>query len=96
MGMNKEKIKELALDIMFDVSDEEASDIEKEFVTLDKMLEFFDSIDTDGVEEMIYPFDDATAFIREDIESNTISQDDAMKNVAKVKQGHVVVPKVVK
>ena len=61
MGMNKEKIKELALDIMFDVSDEEASDIEKEFVTLDKMLEFFDSIDTDGVEEMIYPFDDATA-----------------------------------
>lgn len=96
MGMNKEKIKELALDIMFDVSDEEASDIEKEFVTLDKMLEFFDSIDTDGVEEMIYPFDDATAFIREDIESNAISQDDAMKNVAKVKQGHVVVPKVVK
>lgn len=96
MGMNKEKIKELALDIMFDVTDEEAQDIENEFVTLDKMLEFFDSINTDGVEEMIYPFDDATAFIREDKESNTISQDDAMKNVAKSKQGHVVVPKVVK
>lgn len=96
MGMNKEKIKELALDIMFDVTDEEAQDIENEFVTLDKMLEFFDSINTDDVEEMIYPFDDATAFIREDKESNTISQDDAMKNVAKSKQGHVVVPKVVK
>ena len=49
--VNKEKIHELALDIMFDVSDEEAEDIEKDFVTLEKMLAFFDSIDTDGVEE---------------------------------------------
>lgn len=96
MGMNKEKIKELALDIMFDVTDEEATDIENEFVTLDKMLEFFDSIDTSNVEEMVYPFDDETAFIREDEVSNTISQADAMKNVANTRQGHVVVPKVVK
>ena len=96
MGMNKDKIKELALDIMFDVTDEEATDIENEFVTLDKMLEFFDSIDTSNVEEMVYPFDDETAFIREDEVSNTISQTDAMKNVANTRQGHVVVPKVVK
>lgn len=94
--MNKEIIKELARDIMFDVSEEEAEDIEKEFVTLDKMLEFFDSIDTSNVEEMIYPFDDDTYFIREDETTNTISQADAMSNVAKTKQGHVVVPKVVK
>ena len=40
--VNKEKIHELALDIMFDVSDEEAEDIEKDFVTLEKMLAFFD------------------------------------------------------
>ena len=94
--MTKDKIKELALDIMFDVTDEEAKDIENEFVTLDKMLEFFDSIDTNGVEEMIYPFEEPTSFIRDDKTSNVISQADAMKNVANVKQGHVVVPKVVK
>ena len=64
--VNKEKIHELALDIMFDVSDEEAEDIEKDFVTLEKMLAFFDSIDTDGVEEMVYPFEEPTAFLRED------------------------------
>ena len=33
--MNKEKIKELALDIMFDVNDDEVNEIEKEFVNLD-------------------------------------------------------------
>lgn len=94
--MTKEKIKELALDIMFDVTDEEAADIQKEFETLDKMLEFFDSIDTDGVEEMIYPFDTPTIYLRDDETSDVISQQDAISNVAKTKQGHVVVPKVVK
>lgn len=94
--MNKEEIKELARDIMFDVTDQEATDIENEFKTLDKMLEFFDSIDTTNVEEMVYPFSDATAYLRDDETSNVISQNDAMANVCKTKQGHVVVPKVVK
>lgn len=94
--MNKEKIKELALDIMFDVNDDEVNEIEKEFVNLDKMLELFNEIDTSNVEEMVYPFETPTYYLREDKESNTISQDAAMSNVKKTKQGHVVVPKVVK
>ena len=94
--MNKEEIKDLALNIMFDVTDKEAEDIENEFKTLDKMLEFFDSIDTSNVEEMVYPFDNPTSYLRQDVTSKTISQNNAMSNVAKTKQGHVVVPKVVK
>lgn len=94
--MNKEKIKELALDIMFDVNDDEVNEIEKEFVNLDKMLELFDKIDTSNVEEMVYPFDTPTYYLRDDKATNTISQDAAMSNVKKTKQGHVVVPKVVK
>lgn len=94
--MNKETIKELANDIMFDVNDDEIKDIEDEFIKLDKMLELFDSIDTNGIEEMVYPFENPTTFLRDDDSSDTISQKDAMANVAKTKQGHVVVPKVVK
>lgn len=94
--MTKEEINELALNVMFKVNDEEIKDIQNDFVTLEKMLEFFDSIDTNGVEEMIYPFEEATDYFREDEISNVLSQDDAMSNVAKTKQGHVVVPKVVK
>lgn len=94
--MNKEQIKELALDLKFAVTEEEAADIENDFVLLEGMLAFFDEIDTEGVEEMIYPFEEATDFIREDEVSNVISQKEALLNVPKVKQGHIVVPKVVR
>lgn len=94
--MNKEEINELALNVRFKVNDDEVKDIENDFETLEKMLEFFDSINTDGIEEMVYPFDEATDYFREDDISNVISQEDALSNVAKTKQGHVVVPKVVK
>lgn len=94
--MKKEEIQELALNVRFEVNEEETKDIEKDFVTLEKMLEFFDSINTDGVEEMVYPFEEATDYFREDEVSNVISQADALSNVAKTRQGHIVVPKVVK
>lgn len=94
--MNKEKIKELANDLMFNVNDIECQDIIKEFESLDKLLVFFDSIDTSNTEEMIYPLDVETTYLREDIETNKISQDDALSNVKKSKQGHFLVPKVVK
>jgi len=94
--MNRENIKELANNLMFNVSENEITDIEKEFVKLDKMLSYFDLINTDNVEEMIYPFDVETDYFREDEESNLLSQDDSIANAAKVISGHVVVPKVLK
>ena len=48
------------------------------------------------VEEMIYPFEAATTFLREDVVSNVITQDEAMSNVKKKLEGHFVLPKVVK
>ena len=94
--MNKEQVQVLANDLMFSVSDDEIKDIIQEFDSLDKMIGFFDSIDTSSVEEMIYPIDIETTYLREDIEDRRLSQDDALSNVKKVKQGHIVVPKVVK
>lgn len=94
--MNKEKVQELALDLMFKVNDDEIDVTIKEFDSLDKMIGFFDSINTDSVEEMIYPIDVETVYLREDSESNKISQEDALANVKKTKQGHILVPKVVK
>ena len=89
-------MQELANDLMFSVNDDEIKDIIKEFDSLDKMISFFDSINTDGVEEMVYPLDIETAYLREDKEDNKISQEDALINVKKTKQGHILVPKVVK
>ncbi len=94
--MNKEEIKVLANNLMFEVSDKEASDIASDFDLLEKMLNFFDEIDTDNVEEMIYPFAEETYFFREDEESNVLSQKEALLNAPKVISGHVAVPRVLK
>ena len=90
------EIKKLALDLKFALTDEEAADIQNDFTILDKKLALLDKIDTSKVEEMVYPFDDETTFLRKDEVTNVLSQEDALLNAAQVKQGHVVVPKVVK
>ena len=94
--MDKAKVQELANDLMFSVNDDEIKDIINEFESLEKMISFFDSINTDKVEEMIYPLDVETTYLREDKEDNKISQEEALANVKKTKQGHILVPKVVK
>lgn len=91
-----EYFKKLAHDIMFDLKDDEVSELQDEFKVLLQQIELLDGIDTEGVEEMIYPFEAETAFLREDTVDNVISQDAALANVKSVKAGHVHVPKVVK
>lgn len=93
---DREYFKKLAHQLMFDLSDEEADSIVKEFGQLEKQMSLLDKVNTDGVEEMIYPFEEPTSFLREDEVTNVISQADAMKNVTKNLEGHFVLPKVVK
>lgn len=88
--------KKLAQNLMFDLSDDEAKDIVQEFEILTRQLQLLEEIDTQGVEEMIYPFEEETYFLREDDINHVITQREALENAAKVKQGHFVVPKVVK
>ena len=85
---DREYFKKLAHQLMFDLSDEEADSIVKEFGQLEKQMSLLDKVNTDGVEEMIYPFEEPTTFLREDSVTNVISQADAMKNVTKNLEGH--------
>ncbi len=93
---DREYFRKLAHQLMFDLSDEEADSIVQEFSTLEKQMALLDAVNTDGVEEMIYPFEDDTDFLRDDVVSNVISQDEAVSNVKKKLEGHFVLPKVVK
>lgn len=93
---DREYFRSLAHNLMFDLSDEEADSIVKEFGTLESQMHLLDAVNTEGVEEMIYPFEEATTFLREDVVSNVISQEEAMSNVTKKIEGHFVLPKVVK
>jgi aspartyl-tRNA(Asn)/glutamyl-tRNA(Gln) amidotransferase subunit C len=93
---DREYFKKLAHQLMFDLSDAEADSLVKEFGTLEGQMALLDAVNTDGVEEMIYPFEAETSFIRKDEVSDVISQDEAMSNVTKKVEGHFVLPKVVK
>ncbi len=88
--------KQLAKNILFELNEEEAQDIQKEFETLIKQLSLLEVIDTTKVEPMVYPFEEETSFLREDEANHTVSQSEAIGNALKTKQGHFSVPRVVK
>lgn len=88
--------KKLAQDIMFELSDSEAAELQEEFKELLSQIEALEEINTENVEEMIYPFEEETVFLREDRIDHVITQEEALSNVKSVKAGHVHVPKVVK
>lgn len=91
-----EYFKKLANDLKFDLSDADIEQLKKDFLEVEKQVELFDAVDTEGVEPMVYPFEGETVFLREDTEAETLSQEDALANAADVRMGHVHVPKVVK
>ena len=93
--MEINEIKKLAKDLHFELTDEEVTDILEGFDTLEKQLAFFEQINTDGVEEMIYPLDVETSFLREDIEGHVLKREEVLLNAPKEREGHISVPKVI-
>lgn len=91
-----EYFHKLANDLKFDLSDEEIEELKKDFVAVEEQVSLFEKVDTDGGEPMVYPFEAPTTFLREDVVSDVLSQEDALKNVKDARMGHVHVPKVVK
>ncbi|MBE6114875.1 MAG: Asp-tRNA(Asn)/Glu-tRNA(Gln) amidotransferase subunit GatC [Erysipelotrichaceae bacterium] len=92
----KLEYRKLANQLMFDLSEEEIMELDREFETLLKQIDLLDSIDTEGVEPMVYPFQQATSYLREDEVDEVITQEEALSNVHKTRARHVLVPKVVK
>lgn len=93
---SNEMLRKLANQVMFDLSDSECEELREDFETYMQQIDLLNKIDTEGVEEMVYPFDAPTVFIRDDEKEHTISQEDAMKNVPNKSENYVIVPKVVK
>ena len=60
--MNKAYFQKLARQLMFDVSDEEAEQLQEEFKILNKQIALLEKIDTENTEPMIYPFEAETTF----------------------------------
>ncbi len=87
--------KLLAKQLRFTLSDAEAADIADEFGVLLDQLNLLEKIDTEGVEEMIYPIEDETTFLREDVVGQTFTVEEAMANAPRKANDYFVTVKVV-
>lgn len=93
---DKAYFKALANQLMFDLNDQEISELQEDFKVLLEQIKILDKVDTKQVVEMIYPFEEETTYLREDEVEHVISQEEALRNAKSVMAGHVHVPKVVK
>lgn len=93
---SKAYFRKLANQIMFDLNDEEVTSLQSDFAKMLEQMSLLDKIDTEHVEAMVYPFEAATTFLREDEVVEVLTQADALKNAPEVKEGQIIVPKVVK
>lgn len=88
-------LKQLGLKTMFHISDEEMPALVEEYDIFMHHVEVLEAIDTTNVEPMAYPYEIETSFLREDIPSDVISIEDALKNAKTVQENQIKVPKVV-
>ena len=82
---SSEYLRKLASDLKFSLSDEEVGELKKDFAAVEKQMELFETIDTEGVEPMVYPFEAPTTFLREDVADEVLSQQDALVNAPDVR-----------
>lgn len=95
MELTKEKIEELAKLYCFQLTEKEVEEILIEFQHLIQNMALLNQIDTEAVEPMVYPFEQATSYLREDDVIHELSVQQVLENAPKVENDYFVVPKVV-
>jgi aspartyl-tRNA(Asn)/glutamyl-tRNA(Gln) amidotransferase subunit C len=95
MPYNPDYFKNLAKQIRFNLSDEEALDIANEFEVLLDQMRLLEKIDTENVTEMVYPFEVETSFMREDEVTNVLPIDQVLLNAPSSQNGFFVTKKVI-
>lgn len=94
--IEKEKLKEYALKLMFDMEDSEYETLKQEFDIILKQMDLIGKIENiENIEPMTFPFVTYQAKWRSDEVKNTLTVDEIIKNAKEVKDNQVKVPKVV-
>lgn len=94
--VDKNKLKELANDLLFDMADEEYSTLLQEFDELIAQMSLLEKIpDVDSVEPMIYPFEVTNNLLREDEPEAPLTREEVLANAPDTFAGQVRLPKVV-
>ena len=94
--ITKDKLKEYAAKLMFDMDEAEYETLEKEFEVILKQMDFIGEMEgIDKVEPMTFPYQIDHAKFRKDEIQDTLETEEALKNAASVDRNQVRVPKVV-
>ena len=94
--IEKEKLREYAKKLMFDMEDIEYETLQKEFDVILKQMDLIEQIDDiKDVEPMTYPFILDDVCLRDDIVNNELEVNEFLVNVKEVENNQVIVPKVV-
>ena len=94
--IEKEKLRDYARKLMFEMNDEEYTTLQKEFEVILKQMDLISKIDNiSNIEPMTYPFELNNIKLREDIVNNELKNDDILINVKDKENNQIKVPKVV-
>lgn len=93
--MDKNLIRKLAKDLMFELSDAEIDSIHADSTNFMSQVNVLQAIDTDGVEVMSYPIESETSWLREDSVDHILDQEAAFKNAPRVHGDYFEIVKVV-
>lgn len=94
--ITKEKLKNYANKLMFDMNDEEYETLQKEFDVITKYMDMIEKIENiSEVEPMTFPYELDSVEYRNDDESRNIEIEELMSNTTNRKGREIKVPKVV-
>ncbi len=94
--VDKDLLKTSALNLMFDMSEDQYETLLKEFATIIEQMKLVGNIkDIDEVSPMTFPYTFETSFLREDVSEKPLNRDEALKNAKDVVDGQIRLPKVI-
>ena len=94
--INEEVLKDASHRLLFDISDEEMKLSLNEFDILVKQFELLKDIENvNEVKPMTFPYEIFNDYLREDVPSDVLTKEEALKNAKNVKDGQIKLPKVV-
>lgn len=94
--INEEVLKDASHRLLFDISDEEMKLLLNEFDVLIKQFELLKDIENvNEVVPMTFPYEIFNDYLREDVPSDVLTKEEALKNAKNVKDGQIKLPKVV-
>lgn len=91
----RELIQSLAKDVKLSVLDENMDTFIEAYHQFLKQVQSLESIQTEDVEPLVFPFEVETSFLREDSIQDVMRREDILKNAKHIKNQQIQIPKVV-